>query len=212
MRAFPFVAALLLSACAYGPTIRTDFDPAANYASYRTYSWIPVEVPRGMNPLMFRRVQASIDRALVARGFTQANPGDFAIAFTIGEQDRTEVQSYGGYGGWGYGGWGGWGGWGWGGCGWGWGCGWGHGWGGYPYLDSYQVTERSLVIDIYDAKTRQAVWHGVAQKDSYSDDVDYSKLDETVMAVLAAFPPPPGAQPRGWGARSSAKKAVASAR
>ncbi|MCL6730590.1 DUF4136 domain-containing protein [Sphingomonas hankyongi] len=200
MRVFPLAAALLLSACAYGPTIRTDFDPAANYASYRTYSWIPVDVPRGMNPLMFRRVQASIDRELNTRGFTQANPGDFAIAFTIGEQDRTEVQSYGGYGGWGGWGWGsgwhGWGGWG---GGWGWGPGWG-GWG-YPYIDSYQVTERSLVIDIYDAKTRQPVWHGVAQKDSYSDEIDYSKLDATVSAVLAGFPPPPGAQPRGWASR-----------
>jgi hypothetical protein len=55
------------------------------------------------------------------------------------------------------------------------------------------------VIDIYDAKTRQAVWHGVAQKDSYSDAIDYSKLDQTVYAVLAGFPPPPGSQPRGWG-------------
>jgi len=197
MRAIPLAAALLLlSACAYGPTIRTDFDPAANYASYRTYSWIPVDVPRGMNPIMFRRVQASIDRALMARGFTQANPGDFAIAFTVGEQDRTEIHSYGGYGG--YGGWG----WGHGGCGWGgWGFGWGGwGWGGYPNIDTYEVTERSLVIDIYDAKTKLPVWHGVAQKDAYSENIDYAKVDEAVDLVLARFPPQPtvAAPPRGY--------------
>ena len=183
-RALPLVLSLLLAGCAYGPTVRTDFDPAANYASYRTYSWLPVEVPRGMNPLMFRRVQASIDRSLAARGFTQANPSDFAIAFTIGEQERTEVQSYGGSL---YGGWGGWGGWG---CCWGYG-GFGYPFGGYPYVDSYEVTERSIVIDIYDAKTRQPVWHGIAQKDAYSDAVNYAKLDETVDLVLARFPPQP---------------------
>ena len=196
MRKFPLpVAALLmLSACAYSPRVATDFDPSANFATYRTYSWIPVEVPRGMNPLMFRRVQGSIDRALQARGYTQASPGDFAIAFTIGEQDRTEINSYGGY--WDGPGWG----WGWGG-GWGrhWGHGWGWGgypyWGGYPMIDSYTVTDRSLVIDIYDQPTKRAVWHGVITRTGYPDRVDYSKLDATVDAVLAKFPPQPAPLP-----------------
>jgi hypothetical protein len=190
MRALPVAAALLLvSACAYSPRVVTDFDPSANFAGYRTYSWAPVDVPRGMNPLMFRRVQASIDRSLQARGYTQADPGDFAIAFTIGEQDRTEINSYGGY--WGPGwGWGccgrfGWGGWGWGGGPWGWG-GWGYP---YPDIDTYQVTDRSIVIDIYDQPTKRPVWHGVITNTGYPDQVDYSKLDANVDAVLARFPP-----------------------
>ena len=188
MRALPALAALLLAACSTTPTVRTDFDPAANFQNYRTYSWAPVEVPRGMNPLMFRRVQAAIDQSLLARGYTPANPGDFTIGFTVGERDRVEVRDYGHYGGWG--GWGpgwGWGGWG----GWGWG-GWG-GWG-YPYssIDVYNVTERSLVIDIYDTRTNRPVWHGVAKKDAYTDDVDYARLDQTIAAVLSRFPPQPG--------------------
>ena len=186
MRALPLAALLLVSACAYSPRVVTDFDPSANFAGYRTYSWIPPEVPRGMNPLMFRRVQGSIDRALQARGYSPAEPGDFAIAFTIGEQDRTEINSYGGYWGPGWGWGGGWGhGWGWG------GWGWGFPWGGYPYpeIDAYQVTDRSLVVDIYDQKTRAPVWHGVITRTGYPDQVDYSKLDQTVDAVLARFPP-----------------------
>ncbi len=83
-----------------------------------------------------------------------------------------------GYGGWGPG-WG-WGGWGWGGYG---------GWG-YPYssIDVHNYTERSLVIDIYDTRTNQPVWHGVAKKNAYTDDVNYAKLDETIAAVLGRFP------------------------
>jgi hypothetical protein len=141
-----------------------------------------------MNPLMFRRVQASIDRALQARGYRPAEPGDFAIAFTVGEKDRTEITDYGGYWGgpWGWGccgrfGWGGWGGWGWGGPGWG-------GWG-YPSIDTYQVTDRSIVIDIYDQPTKRPVWHGVITNTGYPDEVDYSKLDQNVATVLAKFPP-----------------------
>jgi len=184
MRALPLAAALSLSACAYGPTVRTDFDPAANFQTYRTYSWIETGVPQGMNPLMFSRVRASIDQALAARGYTQSPKGDFAIAFTIGEKDRTEVYDYGPfYGGVGWGGWGGWG------C-----CGWG-GWGGfgYPYsnLDVDTYTERSVVIDIYDGPSHRPVWHGVGANREYRDRVDYVKLDNAIAAALAKFPPQP---------------------
>ena len=190
MRALVLAAALLVSACAYGPTVRTDFDPAANFHAYKTYSWVDTAVPQGMNPLMFARVRASIDQALAARGYTQANPGDFAISFTIGERDRLQVYDYGPfYPGWGWGhgccGWGGWGGWGWG------------GWG-YPYssIDVDQYTERSVVIDIYDARSRRPIWHGVGTNREYRDDVDYVKLDRAVVAALAQFPPQPATATR----------------
>ena len=193
MRALPLALMLLLSACAYGPQIQTDFDPAANFAAYRTYQWVQPEVPRGMNPIMFRRVQASIDRSLAARGYAPAQPADFAISFTIGERDRTEVSTYPTYySGWSHG-WG-WGGWGWG-TGWGWGGGWGGWWPYYPAVDVYEVTERSIVVDIYDSRSRAAVWHGSATTDAYSDKVDYAKLDKSIDALLAAFPPQPPAQP-----------------
>ena len=186
MRAFPLIAALLLTACQTAG-VRTDFDPAAPFTSYRTYSWLPSEVPRGMNPLMFRRVKDAIDRSLAARGYSQATPGDFAITFTIDERDRVHADDYGsGWGGYG------WGGWGWGGCCWGWG-GWGPGWG-YPAVDIYTTTQRSIIIDVYDAKTRAPAWHGVVKRESYSDRVDYSKLDKAVDRVLAQFPPQAGAR------------------
>jgi hypothetical protein len=191
MRALPLAALLVLSACAYSPRVATDFDPTANFTSYRTYSWVQPEVPRGMNPLMFARVQASIDRALQARGYTAASPGDFAISFTIGEQDRTEINDHG-YDYWGSGpyfGWGRWGGWG---RGFGWG-GWGYPyWGGYAPVDVYTVTDRSIVIDIYDQPTKRPVWHGTITNSSFPDEVNYSKLDQNVAMVLARFPPQPG--------------------
>jgi hypothetical protein len=138
-----------------------------------------------MNPLMFRRVKDAIDRSLAARGYTQGNPGDFAISFTIDERDRIRADDYGygwgGYGGYGWGGWGGWGGYGWG--------GWGH-----PGVDIYTVTQRSIVIDVYDARTRAPAWHGIVRRESYSDRVDYGRLDRAVAAVLAQFPPQPGAR------------------
>ena len=187
MRALPIAAALLLSACAYGPTVRTDFDPAANFQTYRTYSWIDTGVPQGMNPLMFSRVKAAIDQNLAARGYTQVPKGDFAVAFTIGEKDRAQIYDSGPfYGGFGWGrGWGGWGC-----CGWGGWGGWGGGWG-YPYrdIDVDYYTERSVVIDIYDGPTHRPVWHGVGSNRDYHRDVDYVKLNQAIVAALAKFPP-----------------------
>ena len=180
MRAFPLVAALLLTAC-QTHYVQSDFDPAAPFTTYRTYSWLPSEAPRGMNPLMFRRIRDSIDRSLAARGYTQAPNGDFAITFVVDERDRIRADDWGS--GWG---WGGWGGYGWGGYGWG-GYGWG-GWG-YPGVDVYTVIQRSIVIDIYDSRTRQAAWHGVVKRESYSERVNYGRLDQAVDAVLAKFPP-----------------------
>ena len=184
MRALPLAATLLLAACAYGPQVRTDFDPAANFHQYRTYSWLEPAVPQGMNPLMFARVRSSIDRSLAARGFTPGNPGDFQVSFTIGERDRLQVYDYGPF----YPG----AGWGWG----GWGCCWGGGWWGAPYsnVDIDQYVERSVIIDVYDAATKRPVWHGVATNRAYSDNVNYVKIDEAVNAALANFPPQPVAQ------------------
>ena len=42
IRIVPLVlATLLLASCASTPTVHTDADPAANFSSYRTYTWLP---------------------------------------------------------------------------------------------------------------------------------------------------------------------------
>ena len=87
MRKIFFATALLLAGCETTPTINSDFDPSVNFANYRTYSCIYTAPPQGMNPLTYERVRASIDRSLAARGYTQATPGDFAVAFTLGKRD-----------------------------------------------------------------------------------------------------------------------------
>ena len=88
MRKWIILAALALGGCETTPTINSDFDPSVNFSKYRTYSWVYQAPPQGMNPLIYERIRASIDRSLMARGYTQASPGDFAVAFTVGRRDR----------------------------------------------------------------------------------------------------------------------------
>ncbi|MCH8616508.1 DUF4136 domain-containing protein [Sphingomonas sp. SM33] len=175
MRCLVLASALMLTACTTGPDISSDFDPSVNFAKYRTYSWIYTAPPEGMNPLTYERVHASIDRSLAARGYTQANPGDFAVAFTLGRRDKVQVTDFGPYGPY-YPGWG-----------------WGYRWGGwapaYRDVDVRNVTEGSLAIDFYDTTTKRPIWHGVATQEVTPGKVDQALIDTAVDATLAKFPP-----------------------
>jgi len=170
-------ALLAVAGCTSTPRVTTDFDPAHDFSRYRTYSWVYTGTPRGMNPLTFQRVQASIDRSLQARSYQRVDNGDFAIAFTVGRRDRVEVTDFGPYAPY-YRGWG-----------WGWGA------GAYHNVDVRNVTDGTLVVDIYDVATKRAVWHGVATQEVNSTPVNQALIDTAVDSVLAKFPPAPGSTP-----------------
>ncbi|SNS30294.1 DUF4136 domain-containing protein [Sphingopyxis indica] len=163
---------LALAACANTPTVNYDADPSANFAAYKTYSWAYQKVPDGVNPLIADRVRTSIDNSLAARGYTKADPGDFAVGFTIGSRDRVEVNDMGVYGPF-YRPWGGWGGW------------------AGPQVDVRNVTDGTLVIDVYDTGTKSPVWHGTATQEVTKNSGSQENIDSAVNAVLAKFPPPP---------------------
>lgn len=174
LRHLLIVATALAAGCATGPRVTTDADPAANFSGYRTYSWVVSSPPQGMNPIMYERIKASIDRSLAARAFTQGEPADFAIAFTVGARDRVEVTDYGPYATY-YPGWG---------------RGYRYGWAPvYNNVDVRNVTDGTLAIDIYDAGTRRPVWHGVATKEIRPERIEQADIDEAIDAVLDRFPP-----------------------
>lgn len=172
-----FVAALAVGGCATGPTIRTDFDQTADFSRFRTFSWVFTAPPQNMNPMLFQRVRDSIDRTLQQR-FTPATPGDFAIAFTLGRRDTVQITDLGPYGPFFHR--------------------WDRGWGSRPgwrsagqrRVDVRNVTDGTLVIDIYDTATRRPVWHGIAtQQISPSRPPSQAQIDAAIAEVLSRFPP-----------------------
>jgi hypothetical protein len=166
-RAFLLAGLLLLGACTETPRVAFDSDPSVNFAAFRTYSWTYTAAPQGMNPLTYQRVRASIDSTLTSKGFTPADPGDFAVGFALGRRDSVEVTDFGAYGP-GFRRWGAWG----------------------NNVDVRNVTDGTLSIDIFDTGTKQAVWHGVATQRITGDNVSQSTIDNAVQGVLANFPPP----------------------
>lgn len=159
--------------CAPAVNIKTDSDPSVQFDKYRTYTWVYSAVPTGMNPLLYQRVRDSIDRSLAARSYTQATPGQFAVAFTLGRRDKVVVTDFGPYAPF-------------------------YGPYGFPRgygmnnVDVRNVTDGSLAIDFYDVATHKPIWHAVATQEISANKVDQATIDKAVDAVLARFPPQPG--------------------
>lgn len=173
-------ASIALAACT---TLRvgSDHDPAAGFSAYHTYAWMPphTKIGESPNPLMVQRAHDAVEEALSAKGYrlvSSASQPDFAVDFTIGSRERTDVRSYPApYAG-----------------PWLWG---GSYWWGAPYwgseVDVRQYREGTISIDAFDGRTHRPVWHGWARKELTRADLEHSSgsIREAVDAVLAQFPP-----------------------
>jgi hypothetical protein len=149
------LAALALSACASTPTVSSDTTPGANFANYRTYTWVNAAPPAGMNPVSFERIRQGVDSALSAKGYSKADPGDLSVILTVGARDKTDVTTWGRFG---------------------------------QQVSVYNYTEGKLSVDVFDTKTRQALWHGSATQTIDPNKSDPAMIDAAVSGVMANFP------------------------
>ncbi len=174
MKAFAIaVLASSLVACASTPTVKTDYDSAANFASYKTYSW--AIRPQASSPLVQQRVMAGINARLQAKGLRETpQGGDIALAAHIMASQRQTLDTF--YTGSGMGGWG-----------------WRGGWGGG--MGSATTTVRTydvgtLVVDMFDTRTQQAVWRGTASGTVPNSPAKVNAAIEAGLDKLfAAYPP-----------------------
>jgi len=159
--------------------VSTDYDRSASFAGYHSFAWLAREHRGTRNPLIVQRAHDAIQAELTAKGFSfvaDSATADFVVDFTIGSRERVEVDSYPvPYGG-----------------PWYWAD---RGWWGYPYwgrdVDVRQYREGTLAIDVFDARTHRAVWHGRAKKNLTPSDIEHSEeaIRAVVQALLAGFPP-----------------------
>lgn len=181
------VLALLLAAC---ETLRvgSDYDRSADFSRYHTFTLMPRHHEDVSNPLVVQRVEDDIKADLTRRGYqyvSDPSQADFAVDFTIGSKERTDIHSYpapwGGPWAWGPRGWYG-----------------SPGWWGDPYwgntIDVRQYREGTLSIDVFDDRSHRPVWHGWAKKTLTRADIEHSEapLRQAVAQVLSRFPPQAG--------------------
>jgi uncharacterized protein DUF4136 len=163
-----FAIVALLACSSFAQKVKTDYDRAANFGQYKTYSW---EAVKTRNQLNIDRIKNAVDADLTAKGFTQVPSGGSLslVAIETTENQQTLDTFYNGFGG----------GWRWRG---------GLGGSSTTYVDNYKVG--TLVLDVFDSQSKKLVWRGAAS-DTLSDKADKNikNLNKGVQKMLKDFPP-----------------------
>lgn len=158
--------------------INYDYDVESDFATYRTYSWIPIAINQGStnattaaqsNTLLDSRIRSAVNTNLAAKGFTKndENP-DILVVYHTGMQNKVEVTDYGyTYAGsyW--------------------------GWAGND-VDVYNYTEGTLLVDLVDAKTKKLAWRGSASgvvEPGNSPEKITENINNVVEQIFANYPP-----------------------
>jgi uncharacterized protein DUF4136 len=170
------------SMTAFAGNVRTDYDHAANFSQYNTYTWGKVQTS---NPFFANRIQQAIDKQLLAKGWQLMPTGGSVTVFaTDNIHDQQQVQTmYDNMGG-------GWGrGWGWGGWGWG-----GPGFGtGIATTTTTNNNIGNLVIDLFEGSSKELLWRGLATENLSSNaDKNTKMVDGDINNMFKNFPPKAG--------------------
>ncbi len=168
---------LFLAGCA-SVTVKHDFDPEYDFGTFKTYRWASAaelnpDDELAKNPLVYRRVQAAVDKVLAAKGLKKIESGDpdFVVVAHAGVKERMQVHRTGSY----Y-----------------------HGWydpfwgpyGGRTHVSYYE--EGTLVIDLISWEKKELAWRGMGTgvlRDYKDGQKMQQALDEVVAKILESFPP-----------------------
>jgi len=160
---------LLFAAQSWATQVKTDYDRNANFGQYKTYSWEKVKTK---DPLDVDRIKSAVNSALTAKGWTQVDSGGdvSVVAMEMTRNQQTLNTFYDGFGG-----------------GWRW-----RGFGGLgeatTTTETYQVG--TLVVDLFDAKTKQLIWRGNSSDTlSNNSNKNIQNLDKDVEKMFKQFPP-----------------------
>ena len=173
--AFALFGLLLCSSVSLYAGVTTDYDHSANFAQYKTYSWLKVQAG---DSLWEQRLQQDVDAQLAAKGWTKvaANGNASITAFRATKEQPTEETFYNGLGG-----------------GWGWrgGRGFGGGMGmGMATTTTEDTKVGTIVVDIFDSQSKQLLWRGKESNDLGNNPEKNAKnLNKEMADLFKHFPP-----------------------
>lgn len=154
----------------FAQRVETDFDRSTDFTQFTTFMWITE--PSTTIPLMRHRIVDGVKRALAVRGLKLVtSDGDLAIAAHAATEELTHDTIYNG-GGWRGGGW---------------------SWLGGVDADTATGSRPqvgTLVVDVFDARTKTVIWRGTASK-TLSDDPrkNGDRVNKAVTKMFRKFPP-----------------------
>jgi hypothetical protein len=164
--------ALFTAACGYSIKTATDYNRNVRFSNY--HSFYIMKGNSSGNPLMDQRATADVESALMAKGWMELPEGEGQAAVVIHAATKTKHTYDTFYDGWGR----------------------GWRWGGFgdttTFVENYKVG--TLVVDIFDASSKRAIWHGFAS-DALSDSAksNAQATEEAVDKLFRNFPGAPAA-------------------
>ena len=159
------LAVLALAGCGSSVEVSTDFDRAANFTGYKTYTWR--EGTALPNPLNASRLVAAVDEQFKAKGLTKVETGgDILVTYHASADKEVQVDTFN--------------------SGATYGC-----WGGCSQSTTVRpITVGTLIVDIVDGKTNKMLWRGTASDAvSTKPEENASKIQEGVARMFQNFPP-----------------------
>jgi hypothetical protein len=161
---------LMLVGCA-NYNVQTDHDPTVDFSRYHTYFW--KHLPDSGNALMDRRIVTAIDTQLLAKGWRKAPEAaaQTALAASVATREAQQMMTYHDN----------------------WGPAW-QGWGRRgPVMSTTRVLtyqEGTLVLDLYDAQTKEAIWRGSAMHTVNKNPQKMTRIiEDGVREIFEKFPP-----------------------
>jgi hypothetical protein len=152
-----------------------DFDKAAPFTQFKTYSWKDGTPTK--NQLVDNRIIAAIEAQLAAKGLVKSDTDpDVFVLFHMAFDEEKDISSYSSgptYGGYGYG--------------------WGGGWGTTTTdVRVRNILVGTLAVDIVDAKKKQVAWRGLGTKE-VNTTAKPEKRDENITKavekIMKNYPP-----------------------
>jgi Domain of unknown function (DUF4136) len=165
------IASLVLMGALVGAqSVSYDFDRAANFAAFKTYSWVRgTELTDRLN---HNRVVGAIDTQLASRGFTKlpdAAPADVLVAYHASFDKNLRINGFS------------------------------NGWGPYRlggFCEGTVTTEDilmgTLIVDMVQANTKTIIWRGTAVGEvnpKLSPEKRDKKINSAVEKIFKNYPP-----------------------
>lgn len=164
--------------------VSSDYDPEADFSIIQTYAWKDAEVNNDAldaNPLLKKRLMASVEQYLQSRGYRKPSHDSLPDAYIVihaGFKEKMRVTNWGGPSGY-------------------YADPWYHPWWGRDRyygnrVDVSYYTEGTLVIDVVASGRKELIWRGIGTGivKEYTDREKMQKaIDEYVHEILNQFPP-----------------------
>jgi hypothetical protein len=130
--------ACLTSTIAFGQQVSVNYNHSQSFAPYHTYAWGSENANEVKDSILAQVAQQNIDTALQSKGLQKVEEGQNPDLLVTGSGGMKQETSYTAMGMRGFG-------------------------GGMGSITPQQNVIGTLIVDLYDAKTKSLVWRGIGQ-------------------------------------------------